>query len=134
VPYNEVVKLDRFEMRVDEDFLSSIDGWRRLQDDLPTRAESVRRLVGRALTAEAASFSAEISALLSAHPSLKRDFEISTSDGLRLSQRRSRSRAKHERSAATHIRILAEQLEDRLEGVSGEHAERLRAILARLTS
>lgn len=134
MPYNEFVKIDRFEMRVDEDFLSSIDGWRRLQDDLPTRAESVRRLVGRALTAEAVSFSAEISALLGAHPALKRDFEISDSDRLGLSQRRSRSRTKHERSAATHIRILAEQLVDRLEGVSGEHAQRIRAILTHLTT
>ncbi|WP_141098372.1 hypothetical protein [Rhodoblastus acidophilus] len=35
----------QFQMRVSDEFLSIIDGWRRLQPDLPPRAEAVRRLV-----------------------------------------------------------------------------------------
>ncbi|HEY4395012.1 MAG TPA: YfbU family protein [Polyangia bacterium] len=36
---------ERFEMRVDEDILEKLDRWRREQDDLPSRAEAMRRLV-----------------------------------------------------------------------------------------
>ena len=32
-------------VRVDEDFLTLIDAWRRKQDDVPTRPEAIRRLV-----------------------------------------------------------------------------------------
>jgi hypothetical protein len=39
-----------FAMRVDRRFLQRIDNWRREQNDLPSRAEAVRRLVARALT------------------------------------------------------------------------------------
>lgn len=39
----------QFQMRVSDDFLKKIDDWRRKQPDLPGRAESVRRLVERAL-------------------------------------------------------------------------------------
>jgi metal-responsive CopG/Arc/MetJ family transcriptional regulator len=38
-------KAERFEMRVTKSFLQSIDDWRRRQEDLPTRAEAIRRLV-----------------------------------------------------------------------------------------
>jgi hypothetical protein len=38
-------KTERFEMRVTASFLKAIDEWRRRQDDLPTRAEAIRRLV-----------------------------------------------------------------------------------------
>lgn len=34
-----------FQMRVDDAWLAMIDDWRRAQDDLPPRAEAVRRLV-----------------------------------------------------------------------------------------
>ena len=40
-----------FQMRVSEDFLRSIDEWRRHQPDLPPRAEAIRRLVDQALKA-----------------------------------------------------------------------------------
>ena len=40
-----------FQMRVDEDFLKSIDDWRRKQPDLPSRSEAIRRLVAMALEA-----------------------------------------------------------------------------------
>jgi hypothetical protein len=33
-----------FQMRVTEEFLRSIDDWRRQQPDLPSRAEAIRRL------------------------------------------------------------------------------------------
>jgi hypothetical protein len=35
----------RFELRITPSFLTIIDGWRRKQDDLPSRAEAIRRLV-----------------------------------------------------------------------------------------
>ena len=34
-----------FQMRVKDDFIQSLDTWRRTQADLPSRSESVRRLV-----------------------------------------------------------------------------------------
>jgi hypothetical protein len=34
-----------FQMRVSEDFLETIDKWRANQDDVPARAEAIRRLV-----------------------------------------------------------------------------------------
>lgn len=34
-----------FQMRVTEDFLETIDKWRANQDDVPARAEAIRRLV-----------------------------------------------------------------------------------------
>jgi len=36
-------------MRVSSDWLQKIDGWRRTQADLPSRAEAIRRLVGMGL-------------------------------------------------------------------------------------
>ena len=36
---------ERFEMRVDEDILHRVDNWREKQDDVPSRAEAMRRLV-----------------------------------------------------------------------------------------
>ena len=38
-------KSERVELRLDEDFLGSIDAWRREETDLPTRSEAIRRLV-----------------------------------------------------------------------------------------
>jgi hypothetical protein len=38
-----------FLMRVDQAFLDAVDAWRRVQPDLPARAEAVRRLVRQAL-------------------------------------------------------------------------------------
>jgi hypothetical protein len=32
-------------MRVSENFLRMVDDWRRLQSDIPSRAEAIRRLV-----------------------------------------------------------------------------------------
>jgi uncharacterized protein YfbU (UPF0304 family) len=43
-------KSERFEMRVDEDTLERVDKWRSRQDDVPSRAEAMRRLVERGLT------------------------------------------------------------------------------------
>lgn len=42
-------KTERFEMRMEEDILASIDQWRSEQDDVPTRTEAVRRLIERGL-------------------------------------------------------------------------------------
>src|SRR5260370_31721904 len=39
------VKTDRFEMRLDPGVLESIDAWRSQQEDVPSRAEAVRRLI-----------------------------------------------------------------------------------------
>jgi hypothetical protein len=35
----------RFELRVSPSFLTVIDNWRRQQPDIPSRAESIRRMV-----------------------------------------------------------------------------------------
>jgi hypothetical protein len=36
-------------MRVSESFLKAVDKWRAKQEDLPSRAEAIRRLVEQAL-------------------------------------------------------------------------------------
>jgi hypothetical protein len=45
------LKTDRLDMRADAEFTARIDEWRRVQPDIPGRAEAVRRLVEIALTA-----------------------------------------------------------------------------------
>lgn len=35
----------QFQMRVSDEFLKTLDEWRRQQDDLPPRAEAIRRLI-----------------------------------------------------------------------------------------
>jgi hypothetical protein len=42
----------QFQMRVSEEFLAKIDEWRRVQPDLPGRAEAIRRLVEIAIELE----------------------------------------------------------------------------------
>jgi hypothetical protein len=44
------LKSERFEMRLDEDILARVDRWRAMQDDVPSRAEGMRRLVELGLT------------------------------------------------------------------------------------
>lgn len=44
------MKTERFEMRLDRETLDRVDRWRGAQDDVPSRAEAVRRLVNDALT------------------------------------------------------------------------------------
>ncbi len=47
------LKHDRpFQMRASQDWLDQIDDWRRKQPDLPSRAEAIRRLVERGLSAQ----------------------------------------------------------------------------------
>lgn len=41
-----------FQMRVSEDFLETVDKWRSKQDDEPSRAEAIRRLVEVGLKAK----------------------------------------------------------------------------------
>ena len=43
-------KTERFEMRLDEDTIVRVDGWRGEQEDMPSRAEAIRRLVQRGLS------------------------------------------------------------------------------------
>jgi len=40
---------ERFEMRVPSAWLAKVDDWRRQQEDIPSRAEAIRRLVEKAL-------------------------------------------------------------------------------------
>jgi uncharacterized protein YfbU (UPF0304 family) len=47
-----VPKSERFEMRLDEETLTRVDNWRSEQDDLPSRAEAIRRLVDSGLARE----------------------------------------------------------------------------------
>lgn len=44
---------ERFEMRLDQDTLQAIERWRAGEPDLPSRAEAIRRLVERGLSAGA---------------------------------------------------------------------------------
>lgn len=39
-----------YQMRVSDEWLATIDEWRRKQPDLPARAEAIRRLVEKGLT------------------------------------------------------------------------------------
>jgi uncharacterized protein len=39
----------RFEMRLDEETLREVDGWRSAQTDVPSRSEAIRRLIDRGL-------------------------------------------------------------------------------------
>lgn len=48
-----IVKSERFEMRLDPAVLEKVDGWRARQDDLPSRAEAMRRLMETGLAADA---------------------------------------------------------------------------------
>ena len=41
-----------FQMRVSDDFLKTVDNWRAKQDDEPSRAEAIRRLVEMGLKAK----------------------------------------------------------------------------------
>lgn len=41
----------QFQMRVSEDFLRTIDDWRRRQPELPSRAEAIRQLIHTGLAA-----------------------------------------------------------------------------------
>ncbi len=43
---------ERFEMRYPPELLVRIDEWRRIQPDLPPRAEAIRRLVELGLAAK----------------------------------------------------------------------------------
>jgi hypothetical protein len=36
---------ERFELRFPKDLLTKLDDWRRLQPELPSRAEAIRRLL-----------------------------------------------------------------------------------------
>ena len=47
-------KSERFELRLDTESLEKIDKWRSAQDDVPSRAESVRRLIEKGLLNESA--------------------------------------------------------------------------------
>jgi hypothetical protein len=44
-----VETLPSMKIRLSPDFRDKIDGWRRKQDDLPSRSEAIRRLVEQAL-------------------------------------------------------------------------------------
>ena len=48
---NELLSI-RFEMRAAEPWISAVDGWRRFQPGIPSRAEAIRRLVETGLRAE----------------------------------------------------------------------------------
>jgi uncharacterized protein len=53
-------KTERFEMRLDEALLASVDAWRDDRDDVPSRAEAIRQLLGAGLrtkSREAVEFS-----------------------------------------------------------------------------
>lgn len=44
----------QIQMRASDDFIRSIDEWRRIQPDLPPRSEAIRRLIAIGLVAQPA--------------------------------------------------------------------------------
>lgn len=65
----------QFQMRVSEEFLATLDGWRRLQPDIPPRAEAVRRLVDLGIRAsEAPAHEHQPATTPSSEPSLLTKF------------------------------------------------------------
>jgi len=48
-------KTERFEMRLDSSTLDRVDAWRTEQDDMPSRAEAVRRLIETGLAGRSSS-------------------------------------------------------------------------------
>jgi metal-responsive CopG/Arc/MetJ family transcriptional regulator len=46
------LKTERFEMRLETTMIERVDAWRRKQEDLPSRAEAVRRLIELGLSAK----------------------------------------------------------------------------------
>jgi uncharacterized protein len=47
-----IAKSERFEMRLDTELINRVDLWRSRQDDVPSRAEAIRRLVETSLSGE----------------------------------------------------------------------------------
>jgi len=52
-------KSTRFGIRVNKEFFGELDRWRRRQDDLPSRAEAIRRLVSDAVYGPSPRLAAE---------------------------------------------------------------------------
>jgi len=52
-----MVNSERLELRVSPSFLKRLDAWRRMQEDLPSRAEAIRRICDDKIEAD---FLAEI--------------------------------------------------------------------------
>jgi uncharacterized protein len=77
-------KSERFEMRLDQQTIDRVDAWRVEQGDLPSRAEAIRRLVDRGLSAgrpdDQTSFSGAekliVSMLCEIHPGFKDRTEL----------------------------------------------------------
>jgi hypothetical protein len=46
-----MIASETFKMRASPEWLATLDAWRRLQPDLPSRAEAVRRLVAAGINA-----------------------------------------------------------------------------------
>lgn len=42
----------QLQMRASDDFIRTIDDWRRVQPDIPARAEAIRRLINMGIAAE----------------------------------------------------------------------------------
>jgi len=45
-------KTERFEMRIDQGVLDAVDGWRSKQEDVPSRAEAMRRLIDAGIASQ----------------------------------------------------------------------------------
>jgi hypothetical protein len=54
MPYMTLTHDKVFQMRATDEFLRRIDDWRRQRQELPSRAEAIRRLIEAGLRAEAA--------------------------------------------------------------------------------
>jgi hypothetical protein len=52
MPKDDPALTERFEMRATKAWIAAVDGWRRKQDNLPSRGEAIRRLVEQALQHE----------------------------------------------------------------------------------
>ncbi len=72
---------ERFELRMEEDALARIDGWRREQPDMPSRSEAARRLINAGIGENSSQQLFEIARFNVLSTAMQRDTAKHISDG-----------------------------------------------------
>lgn len=126
------LKTKRFEMVASERWVAAVDDWRRIQPDLPSRAEAIRRLVeaglqGGSTEAEAPTVWDMVTALYEADPQWRENYgwEANKTVGEAIEDLR----------AIARKRTLFDALEHAVDLSFNESpaAEPIKALLARIT-